>query len=445
MREDSNSLWQLARSTLTDFALPSLRFFCAGFSPCLSYGAILGYYPFDGNTLDQDNTGNANDLSLAGSPIPTFTVGNGGMFGEALSLGGGNGVAQRTDSDSAAADFDVLFENFSVGFWIKPNSWNDTTLQLVTGKTTGSSQQRGWTIQKSPTADTPNQIQFAFYAATTGSPLYSLTTAFETAPSTSEYMHVAATYRNGGTENPHVASLYINGISAQTVETSAVAVNGLNTADFEVGNRGVQTSTAVATSYLGLIDDYGIASDFASAQQVALTHGLGRLAGVSLGAVNAEATSTQILDVLNAYGAQGSAVAGGQTWKYWSNLNQGTTIGAIGGTLGGGDAFIVLGADGSGISIATPPVLVPGDFNVDGDVDGADFADWQMNFPISSGATLAQGDADGDGDVDGADFVVWQTNFPFTPAPASSPVPEPSACVMALCAVALAAKCYRRS
>jgi hypothetical protein len=69
----------------------------------------------------------------------------------------------------------------------------------------------------------------------------------------------------------------------------------------------------------------------------------------------------------------------------------------------------------------------PGDFDGDGDVDGADFVAWQTNFPTASGATRAKGDADGDGDVDGADFVVWQTNFPFTPGPGAAPLPEPHA------------------
>jgi hypothetical protein len=72
-----------------------------------------------------------------------------------------------------------------------------------------------------------------------------------------------------------------------------------------------------------------------------------------------------------------------------------------------------------------------GDFDGDGDVDGADFVVWQTNFPKSNGALLAQGDADGDGDVDGADFVVWQTNFPFSPGPGASPVPEPAGLLLA--------------
>jgi hypothetical protein len=100
----------------------------------------------------------------------------------------------------------------------------------------------------------------------------------------------------------------------------------------------------------------------------------------------------------------------------------GTTTSGTGGTrLNGFELHAVVAAH-------------PGDFDSDGDVDGADFVAWQTNFPTPTGATLAQGDADGDGDVDGADFVVWQTNFPFTPSPGSA-VPEPAAwiaCVLAM-------------
>jgi hypothetical protein len=86
--------------------------------------------------------------------------------------------------------------------------------------------------------------------------------------------------------------------------------------------------------------------------------------------------------------------------------------------------------------VAPATQLHAGDFDGDGDVDGADFVAWQTNFPTASGATLAGGDADGDGDVDGADFVVWQTNFPFTPSPGASPVPEPAGVVLACLAAA---------
>jgi hypothetical protein len=77
------------------------------------------------------------------------------------------------------------------------------------------------------------------------------------------------------------------------------------------------------------------------------------------------------------------------------------------------------------------PPSVPGDFTGDGNVDGDDFAIWQMNFPTHELAELGDGDADGDGDVDGADFVVWQTNF--DGGPESSPVPEPTGIMLACC------------
>lgn len=75
--------------------------------------------------------------------------------------------------------------------------------------------------------------------------------------------------------------------------------------------------------------------------------------------------------------------------------------------------------------------LIPGDFDLDRNVDGADFVAWQTHFPTASGATVPDGDADWDGDVDGADFVVWQTNFPYPPGSAVA-VPEPQPMLLAI-------------
>ncbi len=85
---------------------------------------------------------------------------------------------------------------------------------------------------------------------------------------------------------------------------------------------------------------------------------------------------------------------------------------------------------------------VPGDFNGDGAVDGADFLAWQRHVGLTSGATRAQGDANADGRVDAADLALWKSNFdPATAAAAlatpPSPVPEPSAWALAGPALAL--------
>jgi hypothetical protein len=93
---------------------------------------------------------------------------------------------------------------------------------------------------------------------------------------------------------------------------------------------------------------------------------------------------------------------------------------------------------GLAVAASISTALQPGDFNSDGDVDGADFVVWQSNFP-GTGKNLATGDADGDGDCDGADFIIWQTNYPFPASPGTSPVPEPGTwLLMALSLPALA-------
>ena len=59
---------------------------------------------------------------------------------------------------------------------------------------------------------------------------------------------------------------------------------------------------------------------------------------------------------------------------------------------------------------------VPGDFDVDGDVDGDDFLVWQQGFGT---------------EYDGDDFLIWQQNY--NPGAASgSAVPEPTTLLLAV-------------
>jgi autotransporter-associated beta strand protein len=145
------------------------------------------------------------------------------------------------------------------------------------------------------------------------------------------------------------------------------------------------------------------------------------------------ATSTFLDDMANVLVAGGAnfnlAYSGNDTVRslYLNGIPQQPGLYGV----GAGGASFFTGTGLLNVTTLGPPLLShPGDFDGDGDVDGADFVAWQTNFPIPSGATPAQGDADGDTDVDGADFAIWQNNFPTSPSPGASPVPEPQSLIL---------------
>ena len=79
--------------------------------------------------------------------------------------------------------------------------------------------------------------------------------------------------------------------------------------------------------------------------------------------------------------------------------------------------------------------VLPGDFDIDSDVDGIDFLTWQRH--LGGPGNLSQGDADGDGNVTDADLVIWKRQFgPAAVAP-SAAVPEPASALLALMAAAI--------
>jgi hypothetical protein len=292
--------------------------------------AVIAYYQFE-----TDGSGTGPTLSLGtGATITT------GQFGNAVDSTGGSNVAASVNDDTfgSAGTLRQSFTNFTVSFWLKPDAWSGAA-RTITGKVGGTSQ-RGWYVSK--LAD--QKLDFAAYQGTSNTPNgYFTSTSALSLPSNS-YTHIAATYSAGGSMN-----LYANGIRVGGGSVTTSGLNGINTAAFQVGGSANNTTSGIA----GNFDDYVIADDFMSGPKIALINGLGQLAGVSM------TSESDINNVLATYlAASGTAAAGGSNWEYSPNVGGGNIIGTRGGSVGGGDAFIVLGTDGSGITIVPEPATM---------------------------------------------------------------------------------------
>jgi len=119
-------------------------------------------------------------------------------------------------------------------------------------------------------------------------------------------------------------------------------------------------------------------------------------------------------------------------------------------TLTDGDANFDGEVNGDDLQLALDNTFlagIPGDFDDDNDIDGADFLQWQRGLGTLPIADISDGDADGDGDVDATDLGYWQQNYGFFLPPASVTsavtVPEPSS--LLLLTVLLSIICVSRS
>lgn len=80
------------------------------------------------------------------------------------------------------------------------------------------------------------------------------------------------------------------------------------------------------------------------------------------------------------------------------------------------------------VEALSPSAGLPGDFDLDRDVDGDDLTQWRSAFSLTD-----VGDADSDGDSDGDDFLIWQRQLGMSnAAPTVAAVPEPAGALLTL-------------
>ena len=90
-------------------------------------GALIAYYPLDGNANDMSGFGDPANGTLVGSP--TFEAGPTG-FSQALKL---NGTSQYVDCGNPGGKFDVTSQ-VSVTCWAKLSAWTSTGSDTLIAK-----------------------------------------------------------------------------------------------------------------------------------------------------------------------------------------------------------------------------------------------------------------------------------------------------------------------
>lgn len=139
-------------------------------------------------------------------------------------------------------------------------------------------------------------------------------------------------------------------------------------------------------------------------------------------------------------GVPRAVIGDGQWHKYEWHLDQASEWeawiaagdGQITGTLASLDSIQLFGATDARVylddifwnpqAVFIPPI--PGDFDGNHTVDGADLGRWEEGYGQLGDATVGLGDATGDGNVLGDDFLIWQRNA--GQGPLAAAVPEPT-------------------
>jgi hypothetical protein len=100
-----------------------------------------------------------------------------------------------------------------------------------------------------------------------------------------------------------------------------------------------------------------------------------------------------------------------------------------------GFAYAIVGE--VAVDVVPDAMGLPGDFDFDSDVDGADLAEWRAAFGVTE-----VGDADDDVDSDGEDFLIWQRQLGMSNALAAAvAIPEPATALMLILGMSAVAIC----
>jgi len=300
--------------------------------------ALVAYYPLNETSgqIAHDGSGNGRNLTTTSAPnsggLNPAWMPAGGPMGGALwfdATSGSGNTAQQFVWSSPTSTTGLILTNypFTLAGWIQASnveSWTETW--LFVGDDTSSSAYFLLGIQN-------GMPGYADLAARNGST--SQFTESSAAITNGNWHHVA-----GVCFSPTNRTLYVDGMAANT-NTVSVSLPNCN----RIGIGGNARSSPTDDVNGGLAD-VGIWAQALSPQQIALLNGLGRFQRRSL-------TNSAIAALLALYDAKtGSLTVGTLTWAYATNLTG--ALGFLGGSVAGGNAWMVLGM-GDGVKLVTSP------------------------------------------------------------------------------------------
>lgn len=268
---------------------------------------LLLHWPFDEESgLTASDSAGSNDGTFleTGGAITRGT----GLMGGALTFPNAN--------DSAVSVLTQLVDDypFSMGGWVKTiASANDTFAVLGTNQ---NGQYHSLLVRDGKAQAITRAGGFFL----------------QTGPAVNDdlWHHIVAVY-----EHPASMSLYVDGVFAGERTTEA--------GEFVLPDRfGIgalaRTDTSIVDSFDGTVDDVSFWRGILSADEVAALSG---------GATGLGLNASDIASLLTGFEAQSGAQAAGLSWTYTAGLIG--AVGATGGSLLGGDGFVVLDESGNGM------------------------------------------------------------------------------------------------
>ena len=312
------------------FALRPLAFALVLAASPLIHAELTAYYTLDDTGAGIQNMGSdgaTSDLSAA-NVAATPTVALGGIVGNALSFDG-NDLLRNLGQGNAGDD--LLSYPFTLSIWMR-------NVPLTTTR------KAAFAISDIAVGDRYYNVGAETVSGRAEPELVRRNTAFTALDASggnvsgSGWTNVVALF------DTTTASIYLNGKLVNSAPISQAFNPSVNT--LSIGGFLRNNGTTATDPYTGQLDEAGLFNTALTAADVALINGLGLTGAIGLDQLDeAQALNAQLTGT--------TAEFGGAEWRKVSGL-AGTT-GDYGGSVSGGNAFIVTDTEGNGLQVIPEP------------------------------------------------------------------------------------------